>query len=87
MVITDSYHESIFSFIFDKSFYVLDREDSEIKMSMNSWFDTLFEKLDLYDRKNNNILEYVCEHDFTKSYPLLEKERQIYRQFIENEAD
>lgn len=82
MVITDSYHGSIFSFIFDKSFYVLDREDSEIKMSMNSRFDTLFKKLDLYDRKNNNIEEYVCEHDYAESYNLLENEKKAYNQFI-----
>lgn len=84
MVITDSYHGSIFSFIFDKAFYVLDREDTEIKMSMNSRFDTLFRKLDLYDRKNNNILEYICEHDYSRSYMLLESERKKYFDYIEN---
>lgn len=84
MVITDSYHGSIFSFIFDKAFYVLDREDTEIKMSMNSRFDTLFRKLDLYDRKNNNILEYICEHDYSRSYKLLESERKKYFDYIEN---
>lgn len=82
MVITDSYHGSIFSFIFDKAFYVLDREDMEIKMSMNSRFDTLFRKLDLYDRKNSNILEYTCEHDYSRSYELLENEKKKYYQYI-----
>lgn len=84
MVITDSYHGSIFSFIFDKAFYVLDREDTEIKMSMNSRFDTLFKKLDLYDRKNSNILEYICEHDYSRSYELLVNERKKYFEYIEN---
>lgn len=82
MVITDSYHGSIFSFIFDKAFYVLDREDTEIKMSMNSRFDTLFRKLDLYDRKNNNILEYICEHDYSRSYELLKNERKKFYDYI-----
>lgn len=87
MVITDSYHGSIFSFIFDKAFYVLNREDTEIKMSMNSRFDTLFRKLDLYDRKNNNILEYTCEHDYSRSYKLLESERKKYYQYISDIVD
>lgn len=87
MVITDSYHGCIFSFIFDKAFYVLDREDTEIKMSMNSRFDTLFRKLDLYDRKNNNILEYICEHDYSRSYKLLESERKKYYQYINDIVD
>ena len=82
MVITDSYHGSIFSFIFDKSFYILDREDEEIKMSMNSRFDTLFRELDLFDRKNNNISEYTIKHNYTHSYYLLEQEKKKYFDFL-----
>ena len=82
MVITDSYHGSIFSFLFNKAFYVLDREDDEIKLSMNSRFDTLFRKLNLYDRRNNNIDTFMEEHDYRHSYELLEKEKKKYFAFI-----
>ena len=82
MVITDSYHGSIFSFIFNKAFYVLDREDDEIKLSMNSRFDTLFRKLNLYDRKNNDIDTFIEEHDYRYSYELLEKEKKKYYAFV-----
>ena len=87
MILTDSYHGSVFSFIFDKTFYVLDREDTEIKMSMNSRFDTLFRKLDLYDRKNNNISSFTNDHDYTESYKKLEYEKEKYYKYIESCLD
>lgn len=82
MVITDSYHGSIFSFIFDKSFYILNREDEEIKMSMNSRFDTLFNKLKLSDRRCDDISGYAVEHDYSRSYELLNDEVKKYYSFI-----
>lgn len=82
MVITDSYHGSIFSFIFDKPFYILDREGDWFTMSMNSRFDTLFQKFGLYDRKSNDIVNYTEQHDYTQAYVLLKKERKKYFAFI-----
>lgn len=50
IVITDSYHGSIFSVLFQKDFYYLKRFNEEITESQNVRIASLFETLGLYDR-------------------------------------
>lgn len=48
MILTDSFHGCVFSFIFDKPFWVYDRING---MDMNSRMETLLRKFDLEGRK------------------------------------
>ena len=48
-VITDSFHGAVFSIIFEKKFFVVDREKNT-KVSMNSRLHDLLKKLDIKDR-------------------------------------
>lgn len=81
-VITDSYHGSVFSFIFDKQFYVLRREDN--LGNMCSRFDTFFDKFNLYDHYNDDIENYTYEHDYSDNYMFTNLEREKYNLFLES---
>lgn len=83
LICTDSFHSSVFAFLFDKPFIVFDREQSN-KENMNSRIETLINKFQLKNRKYNNkniTKENIC-HDYTESYKILEKERLISKEFI-----
>ncbi|MHC5247728.1 polysaccharide pyruvyl transferase family protein [Enterococcus sp. LJL90] len=50
MVITDSFHGAVFSIIFDKNFFVLNRFKKHDKISMNSRLETLLDTFNLDER-------------------------------------
>lgn len=62
LVITDSFHATVFSIIFEIPFVVFGRKYKS-KMNMNSRIKTLLEKFDLKDRiyDNGNIDLYKCD--------------------------
>ena len=75
-VCTDSFHSSVFSFLFDKPFLVFDREENGMN-NMNSRIDTLLSKFKLKDRKfDENKSELLIEHDYTEGFKILEKEKE-----------
>ncbi len=81
LVITDSYHGSIFSFIFDKQFYVLDRDDG--LGNMNSRFDTFFEIFGLNDHWGVDIEKFSPEHNYEIAYSILKGEHIKVNRFFE----
>ena len=84
IVITDSYHCSIFSFIFNKPFYVYKRYDNNKAM-----YNRISELLDQYKlhRKSDEYLnihdeQSIFEHDYSDSLDVLEKKRKDFFSFI-----
>ena len=55
LICTDSYHATIFSFIFERPFVVFERLENQ--QSMNSRFDTLLTNLNAQNRKASCIQE------------------------------
>lgn len=81
MVLTDSFHGSVFSILYKKTFYVLNREDN-IK-SMNSRIETLLNKFKLQgiEIKNyNQELNFKC--DFSHVDDILKIEREKSMNFL-----
>lgn len=54
-ILTDSFHGTVFSILFEKKFYVFNRKQNDINNNMNSRLDTLLGKLSLESRKINDI--------------------------------
>lgn len=81
LVITDSFHASVFSFIFNKPFVVYDRNlDGP---NMNSRLETLLSKFHL-ERKyaGSGLPNDIWEHDYTEGYKQLEIEREKAINFL-----
>ena len=80
-VLTDSYHGSIISFLYDKPFFVYDREDDTKDMSTR--LDTLLGKFGLEDRKYKGVLsDELMDHDYSEAYKILENERKKSHEFL-----
>lgn len=84
LILTDSFHGCVFSFIFNKSFYLADRVDSNVP-NMTSRTQTLFRKLNLANRNIDNFdINYCMCHDYRISYQLLNKEREKSINFLKS---
>ena len=83
MICTDSYHGSVFSIIYNKPFAVFNREDELV--NMNSRLETLLSKFQLQERycKDGKIPPELLKCDYTKSYKILETEKEKVRKYIE----
>ena len=83
LILTDSFHASVFSFLLDKPFMVFDRAGQE--SSMKSRIDTLLTKFSL-ERKyvNSDLKNDIYEHDYSESYGVLENERRKSLEFLQN---
>ncbi len=83
LVCTDSFHASVFAILFDTSFIIFNRKGSI--SNMNSRIDTLLNKLKLQNRRyDGKITNKNLEHDYTKSYVILEEERKKALSFLKN---
>lgn len=83
LILTDSFHACIFSFLFDKPFIVYDRNWSEV--NMNSRLETLLTKFHIKRKYANSGLENnLWEHDYSDGYLQLEVERNKATKFIKN---
>lgn len=81
LILTDSFHACVFSFLFDKPFVVYDRNWAEV--NMNSRLETLLKKFHLERKYANAGLENdLWEHDYTEGYQQLEIERQKANDFL-----
>lgn len=86
LICTDSFHSSVFAIIFNRTFIVFDREDSQA--SMNSRIDTLLNTLKLENRTyKNKITEENLKHDYTKAYEILEEERNKAHNYLKEVLD
>ena len=81
LIITDSFHACVFSFLFDKPFIVYDRTDDVV--CMNSRLETLLSKFHL-ERKyaNSGLQNDIWEHDYEEGYKQLELEREKAMNFL-----
>ncbi len=81
LILTDSFHGSVFSILFDKPFKVFDRQSADV--SMNSRISTLLSKFAL-ERKyaGSGIENDLWEHDYKEAYTVLERERDKAKSFL-----
>ena len=81
LILTDSFHACVFSFIYEKPFVVFDRNWT--KQSMNSRINTLLEKFSLERKYIDSGLEYnIFEHDYSRGYEQLEIEKEKTIDFL-----
>lgn len=84
LICTDSFHSSVFAFLYNKPFVVFDREQYGLE-KMNSRLDTLLSKFELRNRKfDGKITEENLKHDYSRAYKILEKEKKKSCDFIRN---
>lgn len=83
LVLTDSFHASVFSFIYDKPFLVFDRETSETKM--NSRIISLLSLFSL-ERKYvaNDIDNDIFECDYSIGKKILKTEKSKMIEFLKS---
>lgn len=80
LILTDSFHGSVFSFLFQKPFVVYPRSDAVDRLSR---FETLLGKFDL-SRKfvDSGLPNDLFECDYQKGYEQLKLEREKVRRFL-----
>lgn len=81
MILTDSFHACVFSFLFNKPFIIYDRNWNE--GNMNSRLETLLSKFKL-ERKyaNSGLDNNIWEHNYEEGYKQLEIERKKAMDFL-----
>lgn len=81
LILTDSFHACVFSFLFNKPFIVYDRNWSE--GNMNSRLETLLVKFHLERKYQGSGLENdIWEHDYEEGYKQLDIEREKAMSFL-----
>lgn len=81
IVLTDSFHACVFSFIFDKPFIVFDRNWN--RTSMNSRLETFLSKFSIERKYANSGLDNdIWEHDYSEGYKQLVIERKKSINFL-----
>ena len=88
LVLTDSFHACVFSIIYNKSFFVFDRNQKGLK-NMNSRVDTLLEIFKSQERKVNSLQDikdiFVC--DYSNTYEILNVKKKESLDFLKNALD
>lgn len=85
LICTDSFHSSVFAFLFKKRFFIFDREDT--KENMSSRLDDFISKFMLEDNKFKIEIGLDVKFDYSKSFNILEDERQKSKDFLERALD
>ena len=82
LICTDSFHASVFAFLFNRPFIIFKRKGQENKMY--SRLENLIDTFDLKDREYNgkNITRANLEYDYTKGYEILKKEKEKSDKFF-----
>lgn len=85
LILTDSFHACVFSMIFNKPFYVFDRNSKGIKC-MNSRLDTLLTTFKQEQRKVTSLenIENIFECDYKQSYEILKIKQEESLNFLKN---
>lgn len=82
LILTDSFHACVFSFLFNKPFYVYDRNYTGL--NMNSRLKTLLSKFNLERKYARSGLENdIWEHNYEGGYAILNEERKNVMNFLE----
>lgn len=76
LICTDSFHASVFAFLFNRPFIIFKRKGQENKMY--SRLENLINTFNLEDREydGNSITKANLEHDYTIGYEILKKEKE-----------
>lgn len=81
LILTDSFHACVFSFLFNKPFLVYDREGTE--NDMMSRIDTFLSKFSIRRKYvDSGMPNDVMEHDYSQGYQQLAIERQKVLDFL-----
>lgn len=81
LILTDSFHACVFSFLFDRPFLVYDREN--VEGSMMSRLDTFLGKFDLRRKfADSGLSNQVFEQDYSHGKEVLSHERVKVESFI-----
>ena len=78
IIVTDSFHGTVFSIIFRKNFYVFERFSNTDKICQNSRIYNILNKTNLIDRIikfDGYINNHIHEINYNDVYKLLEAER------------
>lgn len=81
-IFTDSFHSSVFGYIFNTTFYIFERKGNSEDMSSR-----LYDFVDMLNLKERIVsteeVKYLKpEHNYAKSYETLEKEREKSEEFL-----
>lgn len=79
-IVTNSFHGTIFSIIFQKEFYTITR------LNRNSRMESILKIVDMEDRLIDKVeeIENVKGQDYKKAYDRLNKEKEKSRNFLKN---
>lgn len=82
LICTDSFHSSVFAFLFDKPFVIFDRDDN--MKNMSSRLETLLSKFKLKNRKFNGKEINIdnLNHNYSEAYEILKNERKKSEDFL-----
>ena len=87
MIFTDSFHSSVFGFIFNTPFYIFKREGNSEDMSSRLIdFVNMFKLEDRY-LNDENFDNISFEHNYEKNYEILDNERNKGLTFIKQALD
>ena len=83
IIFTDSFHACIFSIIFEKKFFVFDRQGIN-EPNMSTRIDYILDKFNLAERKITSLenVSNLSEIDYSQVYKILNKERQKSLNFL-----
>lgn len=82
IILTDSFHACVFSFLFNKPFLVYDREQQGV-CKMNSRLDTLLGMLKLERKyRNKGLSNDWLECDYSEGWKVLVEERRKAKDFL-----
>lgn len=86
LVVTDSFHACVFSFLFNKPFIVYNREGK--RQNMMSRIETLLDTLSLQRKYINSGCENeIFECDYSEGFKRLEEERKKVKKFLKTALD
>ena len=85
LVFTDSFHACVFSILFNKPFFVFDRNEAGIT-SMNSRLDTLLNKFNLTAQKVNSVanVDDLFKINYNNTIEILNSERKYSYEFLKS---
>lgn len=80
-MITDSFHGSIFSILFEKPFGIYKREDTQL--AMNCRIETLLKKFRLENKQVTCATEFEMEHDYRHVFEIIKGESKKLDQYLD----
>ena len=84
MVITDSFHATVFSTVFERPFWVFERTAKTKKTEMNSRIHEFTQMLGLEERIMKEEKDYTKEVDYKKAKELIKPYIELSRNYLKN---